>query len=102
MKTIYTDGDLLNEMTRELDFESIVYGARGQYGIGAQYDKFADYKMSLNIFYFLLVKTSIFFFLKDIYNKANAIKLMRKAIPTAFANGIEGFGVNPIVLTIKK
>ena len=35
MKTIYTDGDLLNEMTRELDFESIVYGARGQQGIGA-------------------------------------------------------------------
>ncbi len=49
MKTIYTDGDLLNEMTRELDFESIVYGARGQYGIGAQYDKFADYKMSESV-----------------------------------------------------
>ena len=27
---------------------------------------------------------------------------MRKAIPNAFANGIEGLGVNPIVLTIKK
>ena len=27
---------------------------------------------------------------------------MKKAIPNAFANGIEGFGVNPIVLTIKK
>ena len=49
MKTIYTDGDLLNEMTRELDFESIVYGARGQYGIGAQYHKFADYKMSESV-----------------------------------------------------
>ena len=49
MKTIYTDGDLLNEMTRELDFKSIVYGARGQYGIGAQYDKFADYKMSESV-----------------------------------------------------
>ena len=40
--------------------------------------------------------------LEDIYNKVNAIKLMKKAIPNAFANGIEGFGVNPIVLTIKK
>ena len=49
MKTIYTDGDLLNEMTRELDFESIVDEARGQYGIGAQYDKFADYKMSESV-----------------------------------------------------
>lgn len=28
--------------------------------------------------------------------------IMRKAIPNAFANGIEGLGVNPIVLTIKK
>lgn len=27
---------------------------------------------------------------------------MKKAIPNAFANGIEGFGVNPVVLTIKK
>ena len=38
-----------------------------------------------------------FFNLIDIYNK-----VMRKAIPNAFANGIEGLGVNPIVLTIKK
>ena len=28
--------------------------------------------------------------------------IMKKAIPNAFANGIEGLGVNPIVLTIKK
>ena len=43
-----------------------------------------------------------FFNLIDIYNKVNAIKLMSNAIPNAFANGIEGLGVNPIVLTIKK
>lgn len=28
--------------------------------------------------------------------------IMKKAIPNAFANGIEGLGVNPVVLTIKK
>ena len=28
--------------------------------------------------------------------------IMKKAIPNAFANGIEGLGVNPLVLTIKK
>ncbi len=28
--------------------------------------------------------------------------IMKKAIPNALANGIEGLGVNPIVLTIKK
>ena len=28
--------------------------------------------------------------------------IMKKAIPNAFANGIEDLGVNPIVLTIKK
>ena len=49
MKTKYTDGDLLNEMIKELDYESIIYGARGQYAIGAQYDKFADYKKSESI-----------------------------------------------------
>ena len=31
-----------------------------------------------------------------------SFNIMRKAIPNAFANGIEGLGVNPIVLTIKK
>lgn len=50
----------------------------------------------------LFVLKHFFFYLEDIYNKVNAIKLMKKAIPNAFANGIEGFGVNPIVLTIKK
>ena len=29
-------------------------------------------------------------------------KKQSQAIPNAFANGIEGLGVNPIVLTIKK
>jgi putative transposase len=28
--------------------------------------------------------------------------ILRKAIPNAFANGIEGLGVNPVVITIKK
>lgn len=28
--------------------------------------------------------------------------IMKKAIPNAFANGIEGVGVHPLVLTIKR
>ena len=36
-------------------------------------------------------------------NKHNPRKIyIYKEIPNAFANGIEGLGVNPIVLTIKK
>ena len=31
-----------------------------------------------------------------------AYNIMKKAIPNAFANGIEGFGVHPSVLTVKK
>ena len=36
----------------------------------------------------------------DIVN--GSYNIMKKAIPNAFANGIEGFGVNPVALAIKK
>ncbi len=31
-----------------------------------------------------------------------AYNIMKKAIPNVFANGIEGVGVHPSVLTVKK
>lgn len=47
----------------------------------------------------LFKSTQGYFINADVNGSYN---IMRKAVPNAFVNGIEGLGVNPIVLTIKK
>jgi len=37
-KVIFKDSDILEAMTAHLDYDSVVYGANGHYGVGAYHD----------------------------------------------------------------
>lgn len=42
----YKDSDILKAMSYLNDYDSVVYGANGHYGVGAMYDLFDEYTKS--------------------------------------------------------
>ena len=45
-KKKYTDGEILEAMTMHLDYDPVVFGASGHYGVGAQFNLYKDYKVA--------------------------------------------------------
>lgn len=45
-KKKYTDSEILDAMTMHLDYDPVVFGASGHYGVGAQYNLNKDYKVA--------------------------------------------------------